>query len=116
MSEWISVLKVDELSDGTMKTVNTGGQAILIAKLGNTYYAVDNRCPHRGGNLSQGKLSGTIVTCPLHGSQFDLQDGHVVRWTNWGGVAVAMAKVIKSPRPLKKYPMKLENGQIMVEI
>ncbi len=116
MSEWINALKADDLSNGVMKTVNLKKQDILIARVGDTYYAVDNRCPHRGGNLSQGKLSGTIVTCPLHGSQFDLQDGHVVRWTNLSGAVVAMAKVIKSPRPLKTYPVKLESGQIMVEI
>jgi 3-phenylpropionate/trans-cinnamate dioxygenase ferredoxin subunit len=116
MSEWIPVLKDDDLSDGTMKMVNARGQELLIARVGNTYYAADNRCPHMGGNLSQGKLLGTIVTCPLHGSQFDLQDGHVIRWTNWSGFVVALAKVVKSPHPIKTYSVKSDGGQILVEV
>jgi 3-phenylpropionate/trans-cinnamate dioxygenase ferredoxin subunit len=116
MSEWIPVIKADDLSDGAMNMVNAGGQELLIAQVGNTYYAADNRCAHMGGILSQGKLSGTIVTCPLHGSQFDLKDGHVVRWTNWSGFVVALAKVVKSPHSIKTYSVKSHGGQIMVEI
>ena len=116
MSKWISVLTTDALSDGAMKAVNAEGQEILIGRVGDTYYAADKRCPHRGGNLSSGTISGTIVTCPLHGSQFDLRDGHVVRWTNLSGPVATMAKALKPPRPLKTYPIKSENNQILVEI
>ena len=116
MSDWIPVLKVEDIGDGVMKTVSAKGQELLIVQVGNTFFAVDNRCPHRGGNLSQGKLSGTIVTCPLHGSQFDLRNGQVVRWVNLSGPSAAILKVIKPPRPIKTYPVKSDAGQILVEI
>ena len=44
-----------------------------------------------GGKLSQGKLEGTAVTCPRHGSQFDLTDGRVVRWLKESGLVYSVA-------------------------
>jgi hypothetical protein len=49
-----------------------------------------------GGRLWEGKLEGTIVTCPLHGSQFDLSDGHVIRWTNFPSIVIALMPVRKT--------------------
>ena len=80
MGESTELSKTDELKDRTMKAVNAAGRAILLARVGDKYYAVDNLCPHMKGNLSQGKLEGTVITCPLHGSQFDMSNGQVVRW------------------------------------
>lgn len=75
MVEPVEVFKKDELEDGAMKEVIIAGHHILIARAGDNYYAVNNHCPHMGGKLSHGQLNGTVVTCPLHGSQFDLQSG-----------------------------------------
>jgi nitrite reductase/ring-hydroxylating ferredoxin subunit len=41
------------------------------------YVAFDDRCPHRGGPLSDGALAGDLVQCPWHGSQFDVHTGAV---------------------------------------
>ena len=115
MGKWLTVLEVSELTDGTMKAVSAEGHDILIAQAGQEYYAAENHCPHMNALLSQGKLSGTIITCYRHSSQFDLKDGHVVRWTNWSGVVVALAKVFKPPNPLRIYPTKSDGHQILVE-
>ncbi len=80
--EFIEVGSVGELREGTMKKVMVRGHAILIARVKGQYYAVDARCPHLEGDLSEGTLRDTILTCPMHHSQFDLQDGHVIRWTD----------------------------------
>lgn len=77
------------------------GQEILVARVGDNYYSVDNRCPHMGGNLSKGNLEGTIVTCPKHHSQFDLTDGHVVRWTGFTGLKLIGTKILNHLNPLK---------------
>ncbi|HXZ95075.1 MAG TPA: Rieske 2Fe-2S domain-containing protein, partial [Dehalococcoidia bacterium] len=89
---------------------------ILLARVGDTFYAADNRCPHMGGSLSEGKLEKTIVTCPRHHSQFDLVDGHVVRWTDWSGIKLSLGKMVKSPRPVKTYKIKFEGGKVMAEV
>jgi len=99
-----------------MKKVLVQGNEILLARVGSEYYAVGNRCPHLGGNLSHGKLEGTIVTCPKHSSQFDFSDRQVVRWTTGAGLTFAVSKLFKSPRPLATYNVTLEDDKIFVEI
>jgi 3-phenylpropionate/trans-cinnamate dioxygenase ferredoxin subunit len=116
MADFIEIGKTKELADGTMKEVSIQGQNILLAHIGDKYYATASRCPHMGGNLSKGKLEGTIVTCPRHGSQFDLKDGRVIRWLKGSGVISAIGKVMKRPTNLKAYVAKVENGKIFVKI
>lgn len=106
----------NELMDGCMKMASVSGREILIARVGDNYYAADNRCPHMGGNLSKGKLNGTVVTCPRHHSQFDLTDGHVIRWTDWSGLKLSLAKLLKSPRPLKIYDVRVDGEKILADL
>ena len=115
MGNLIQVGTAGELVDGSMKEVTAQGREILLARVGDRYYAADNRCPHMGGKLSQGKLEGTVVTCPRHGSQFDLRDGKVVRWLK-GGVSSMVGKLLKPPRPIATYPVKLDGDKIMLEM
>ena len=116
MGEFVEVATVAELQDGTMKEVLVGGHEILLAKVGGGYYAVSNRCTHMKGQLSRGTLHGRVVTCPRHGSQFDLSNGQVVRWMKGPGLATSVFKVFKPPRPLPVYPVKIEKDAIMIEI
>jgi 3-phenylpropionate/trans-cinnamate dioxygenase ferredoxin subunit len=116
MGTFVPVAKTSELKNGAMKQVNVQGHELLIAQVGGKYYAADNRCLHVGGNLSQGKLEGTVVTCPRHGSQFDLQDGRVVRWLKGSGFVSSMTKALKGDKQLATYKIKLEGSSIMVEI
>lgn len=105
-----------DFTEGTMKTVNAGEHEVLLARSGGAYYAADSRCPHMGARLSEGKLEGTVVTCPRHGSRFDLRDGQVVRWLKGDGLLTKAAAIIKPPHTLKVYPVKVENGQVLVQI
>lgn len=116
MGTIVTIGKVGELSDGAMKEVIIQGHEILLARAGDKHYATDNVCAHMGGKLSQGKLEGTIVTCPRHGSQFDLTDGHNVRWLKGSGLIAGIGKLVKSPRGIAAYPVKIENDNIMIEL
>ncbi len=115
MSKFIEVAKIEELKSGTMKMVMAEGREILLAKAGDKYYASDSRCPHMKGDLSQGKLEGTVVTCPLHGSQFDISNGQVVRWLR-GGLMSKIGSALKLSKSLTVYNMKVKNGKILVEV
>ena len=115
MGEFTELSKIDELKDGTMREVNVAGRQILLARVGDNYYAVDNLCPHMKGNLSQGKLEGTVVTCPIHGSQFDISNGQVVRWLR-GGLMSKVGKALKLSKDLAVYNVKVEDSSILVEI
>jgi 3-phenylpropionate/trans-cinnamate dioxygenase ferredoxin component len=72
MGDYVEVARVGELDDGSMIMFTYEGKELLVARLGNSYYCVDNRCPHMVGDLSKGTLDGTVITCPRHHSQFDI--------------------------------------------
>jgi 3-phenylpropionate/trans-cinnamate dioxygenase ferredoxin subunit len=116
MGKFVSVGKTGDFAEGAMKAVTVQGKEILIAKAGNSYYAIDNRCPHMGARLSEGKLEGTVVTCPRHGSRFDLTDGRVVRWLQGTGLIARVGSLIKSPRPVTSHRTRTENDQLLIEI
>lgn len=113
---FVDIVKKDELNDGELKMVDIEGYELLIARIGDKYYVSDNHCPHMGGNLSMGKLEGTIITCPRHHSQFDLTDGHVIRWTDWTGLKLIAGKIFKSPRNLKTYDVKIEENKVLADL
>jgi len=116
MSNMVAVGRTGELEDGTMKEVLIQEHEILLVRAGDTYYVAENRCPHMGGKLSEGKLEGTVVTCPLHGSQFDLRNGNVVRWLKGAGLISKVGKILKSPSPLTTYEVRVEDDKILVEM
>jgi 3-phenylpropionate/trans-cinnamate dioxygenase ferredoxin subunit len=116
MPRLVDVGASDDLAPGTMKAVNIDGRELLLARVGDVFYAADERCPHMRGHLARGVLQGSIVQCPVHGSRFDLTDGRVARWTKATGVALGLVKALRSPRPLKTYPVKAEEGRLLVEL
>ena len=116
MGEFKEVSTLEELKEGVIKVVNVAGHEILLARIGDKYYAADNRCPHMGGKLSEGKLEGTVVTCPRHSSQFDLGDGRVIRWLKGSGVASAIGSMLKSPRQLTTYNVTIKDDRVLIEV
>jgi 3-phenylpropionate/trans-cinnamate dioxygenase ferredoxin subunit len=116
MSSQVKLGKVGELEDGAMKSVSTKQGEFLLARVGNDYYAADNRCPHMKGKLAQGTLEGTVVTCPLHGSQFDLRNGKMVRWLRGKGVLARVGRAIKSAKDLKTYQVQVKDDQLLIEL
>jgi nitrite reductase/ring-hydroxylating ferredoxin subunit len=75
MAESIRVANVDEIPPGSGKEVTVGGRVIALFNVDGAFCALDGICPHAGGPLGQGALSGNIVTCPWHGWQFDVATG-----------------------------------------
>ena len=116
MAKLIRVANTNDLSEASMKKYQVQDIEILIARIGGRYYATQNKCPHFGGDLSKGKLEGSIVTCPRHGSQFNLTDGSVVRWLKGSGLISCIGKTLKSPQKLITYNVKVEGQDIMVEM
>lgn len=71
--------RAGDLQPGQTKLVQLDGQGVAVYNVGGTFYATADECTHRGGPLSEGDLEGTVVTCPFHGSRFDVTTGKVVR-------------------------------------
>jgi len=70
--------KAGDVAPGKLTTVNVEGQQVAVANVDGSYYAFVDRCTHLGCPLSTGFLSGKVVTCECHGSQFDVTTGDVV--------------------------------------
>ena len=116
MADFVTVGTANELAPGAMKEVTVEGIPVLLAKIGDKFYATQGRCPHMGGILAKGTLEGAVVTCPRHKSQFNLTDGRVIRWMQGSGLVAAIGKTLKSPKGLKTYELRIDSGNILVKI
>jgi 3-phenylpropionate/trans-cinnamate dioxygenase ferredoxin subunit len=116
MGTYVKAGNTGELQSGSKKKVTVEGQEIMLARVGDSYYAIANTCPHLGGDLSAGTLEGKVITCPRHASQFDITDGHNIRWTSGSGIMSAAFKAFSSAKPVKSYKVKVEGGAVMVEV
>lgn len=77
--DWTAVGSSADLADGKPHSWDADGAPVLVVRDGERTYAIHDRCSHRGCSLSEGPLDGTVITCPCHGSQFDVRDGALLR-------------------------------------
>ena len=75
MATLTKVASKADIPAGTGKVVEVGGKSIAMFNCEGTFYAIDNTCKHRGGPLAEGSLSGTTVSCPWHGWEYDVTTG-----------------------------------------
>jgi nitrite reductase (NADH) small subunit len=74
----VSIGSIRDLPERLGKTVFVGNKEVAVFKLLNgTVRAVENRCPHKGGVLSEGIVSGEFVFCPMHDWKICLDNGKV---------------------------------------
>ncbi|HXW98246.1 MAG TPA: non-heme iron oxygenase ferredoxin subunit [Methanomicrobiales archaeon] len=90
-----------DVAPGTMKGFKAEGKGIAVSNLGGKFYAIGDKCTHRGCSISKGRMEGEVVTCPCHGSRFNLKTGAVVK-----GPAA---------EPESVYPVTVEGDGIWVE-
>ena len=64
----------NQLQPGGKLKVTLEGKTLLLTNVDGAYYAIDNKCPHRGGSLFDGTLSGDTITCPLHKNRIQRQN------------------------------------------
>ncbi len=73
---WRDVGTIDDIPRQGARSIATPRGAIAVFRtLDDRVFALDDRCPHKGGVLSQGIVHGQSVTCPLHNWVIDLADG-----------------------------------------
>ncbi|HUG44858.1 MAG TPA: nitrite reductase small subunit NirD [Acidobacteriota bacterium] len=73
---FVEVADGKKLLEGEGIVVTAGNREIALFKTSDgRLFAVDNSCPHRGGPIAEGMLTGSTVTCPWHGWPFDLATG-----------------------------------------
>ncbi len=101
MPQRVRVAAAAELPPGKCVAINVGANRVAVFNVGGEYFAIDDKCPHRGGPLSEGELDGTTVSCPWHAATFDLRSGAVT-----GPPANTCVKC---------YAVKLDAGEVFVE-
>jgi nitrite reductase/ring-hydroxylating ferredoxin subunit len=85
-----------------MKQFDLRDKEFLVVNLNDQLHCLDGRCTHAGAPLAEGILEGNILTCPWHGSRFDVLDGSMVNGP--------------AKNPLNVYKSKIDDGQLFVEL
>lgn len=112
-----------------MVHVEAAGREVLLVNVGGHFHAVSDRCSHEGARLSNGRLDGAVVTCPAHGSRFDVSTGKNLSGPVMADLpgleqlsprAMAREKMAEMgavrPADLPVYRVTVENGRVLVEI
>jgi nitrite reductase/ring-hydroxylating ferredoxin subunit len=92
---------VDDLPPGQGMVVETGGHVLALFNVEGTVHAIDNGCPHRGGPLGEGDVTGTVVSCPWHAWRWDVTTG-----ANVNNPVVRVAC----------FPVTIDAGQVFVDL
>ena len=98
---FLRTAKKDEVPPGMIREFQIDGKTFALANVEGKLYAINNLCLHRGGPLGQGMVEGSKIVCPWHGWAWDTQTG---------------AAVQNSQMKVSVYPLKIENGNVLVEI
>jgi len=91
-----------DVPEGGMYEINFGSRNIVLCHTRDGWFAVDNVCTHAYAKLSEGRLRGRRLICPLHGGSFDCRTGAVL-----GQPAIT---------PLKAYPVRLSGEDVEISI
>jgi nitrite reductase (NADH) small subunit len=99
---WFDVGGVGDFPRRGARIVRTAGGDIAVFRTeGDGFFALDNRCPHRGGPLSEGIVHGDRVACPLHNWVIDLRTGRATG-ADEGCVAA--------------FPVEVQNGRVFIDL
>jgi 3-phenylpropionate/trans-cinnamate dioxygenase ferredoxin subunit len=102
MTEWKRALAVEELAPGRARSVRFGETQVAVCQVGQDYFAIHDLCTHDGGALDQGELVEDRIECPRHGAWFNVRTGKVLS--------------LPAVRDIRTFPVKVEAGQIYVEV
>ncbi len=75
MAAALRVGRVSDILPGTARVVVVQGHPVALFNIDGAFYAVSHICLHRGGPIGEGTLEGFVVTCPVHGWEYDVRTG-----------------------------------------
>ena len=101
--QWIRVTAMQNIPLREGRSVNVAGREIAIFNLGDRVLAIDGRCPHQGGPLAEGIVTGSTVVCPLHAWKISLETGSI-------------SKPNENPACVATYRTRIESGIVLIEV
>src|SRR6266567_5207686 len=99
--DYEAVMTLSNVEENKLYRVTAAGVPVVLLRQGSQFYAISATCPHAGGPLDEGTLTGDIVECPWHASRFCMRDGRVLT-----GPAT-----VNAPR----YDVRVRNGQVEIK-
>lgn len=104
MSGPTKVCALADLQAGTARRVEVGGVAVVVVRIGDDVYALQDRCSHADVALSDGDVDcdNLRIECIRHGSAFSLVDG--------------VPSTLPATQPVPVYAARVEDGQVIVEV
>jgi nitrite reductase (NADH) small subunit len=110
------IARVEDLTPGTVKIIPGGRFGIGVFNINGRFHALANYCPHMGGPLCLGDITGTTVADGPYSIRW-IRDGEIVRcpWHGWE-FDIAAGQSLTSPvRRIRKYPVHVQNGFVVVD-
>ena len=99
----VTVARTADIKPGELAAFDVEGIRIAVANADGRFFAIDDMCTHEQCSLSEeGTLEGTVVTCACHGAQFDVTTGQVL--------------APPAVEPVKTYPLRIEQGAVVIEV
>ena len=95
------VASLNDIVQGRSVVVEVSGKEIALFNVSGEIFAISNACPHQGGPLGEGEVEDTVVTCPLHGWRFRLDNGE--------GLTMPHSKV-------ERFDVKIEGNDILIDL
>jgi len=112
----------DDIRAGEMFSTTVNDTKLLLSRVDGQVCAVIDKCTHLGMPMRKGKFDGKVITCPFHGSRFDIQSGENLDWVS-GVMGVDMPKwtckligMGKTPAPLTTLNVEEKDGEVFVAI
>jgi 3-phenylpropionate/trans-cinnamate dioxygenase ferredoxin subunit len=102
MAKWVSAGRAEDIPPERVKVIEVGEERIAVCNVDGRYCAIADVCTHDGGPLDQGELFGNEIECPRHGARFD--------------VCTGKALTLPAVLPVKTYPVRVDDGEIQVEV
>ena len=100
--QWTRVCSVDDIPQRGGRALQLGSMSVAVFRTSHgAVMAMENRCPHKGGVLSEGIITGNHVICPLHGWKIDMMTGEAAR-PDKGCVHV--------------FPSIVQNGEVFIDV
>lgn len=101
MAKWVKVTSISAFKERVM-VYRKAEKPIAIFHLDDGFYAIEDRCSHEEAALSEGEIENGKVECPMHGALFDIKTGK----------NLSLPAVL----PVKSYRVKIENGDLFIDI